>query len=118
MSAGILTMHLDISPTEELFFKYLYEALWNINQANLNLTAYNDSDWAGDKSDQKSTNSYVIYLGNTLVSWAAKKQLAVARSSTKVECRALASTATEIKWIRHLLSDFGIPASTPTLLLW
>lgn len=49
----------------------------------LTLHAFTDADWAGDSDDYVSTNSYVIYLGSTPVSWSSKKQNGVARSSTK-----------------------------------
>lgn len=39
---------------------------------NLSLTAYIDSDWARDKDDHTSTSTFVIYLGNTLISRSLK----------------------------------------------
>ncbi|OMO62973.1 Reverse transcriptase, RNA-dependent DNA polymerase [Corchorus capsularis] len=36
--------------------------------ANLMLTAYSDSDWAGNPDDKRSTSAYVIYFGNTPIS--------------------------------------------------
>lgn len=38
------------------------------------LTAYFDSDWAGDPSDRRSTTGFVVFLGCNPISWAAKKQ--------------------------------------------
>uniref|UniRef100_A0A803P3H6 Reverse transcriptase Ty1/copia-type domain-containing protein n=1 Tax=Cannabis sativa TaxID=3483 RepID=A0A803P3H6_CANSA len=42
--------------------------------------------------------------GGNLISWSAKKQQIVARSSTESEFRALANTTTELKWIQSVLS--------------
>ena len=42
-------------------------------QSPLNLHAYSDADWAGDKDDFSSTSAYVIYLGNNPISWCSKK---------------------------------------------
>ena len=50
---------------------------------SLQLFAYCDSDWAGGLDDCHSTGGYGIYLGSFLVSWVAKKQTTVSRSSTE-----------------------------------
>ncbi|RVW29453.1 Retrovirus-related Pol polyprotein from transposon RE1 [Vitis vinifera] len=60
------------------------------------LVAYSDADWAGCPDTHRSTSGYYIYLGNNLVSWSAKKQPTVSRSSCEFEYRALAMTATEL----------------------
>lgn len=85
-----------------------------IFRSHLSLTAFSNSDWAGDHTDRKSTTSYCVFLGQTLISWCAKKQTVVARSSTEAEYRALTSAATEIIWLRRLLTDFDINTNTPT----
>ena len=40
---------------------------------NLNLQAYTDANWAGDKDDKKSTLGYFTLVGGNLVSWKSKK---------------------------------------------
>ncbi|KAL6330615.1 hypothetical protein AAG906_003223 [Vitis piasezkii] len=47
----------------------------------MGLVAYSDADWAGCPDTRRSTSSYSIFLGNNLVSWSAKKQPIVSRSS-------------------------------------
>ncbi|CAB4308357.1 unnamed protein product [Prunus armeniaca] len=50
------------------------------------------------------------------VSWSAKKQPTVARSSTEAEYRSLAYTAAEVTWICKVFRDFGFSSSVkPTI---
>lgn len=81
------------------------------------LTAYSDSDWAGCSLDRRSTTGYCVFLGPNLISWTAKKQPTVARSSTEAEYRALAQTAAQLSWLIMLLRDFGL-VSVPSPVLW
>ncbi|KAM1830529.1 hypothetical protein ACFX13_020749 [Malus domestica] len=91
------------------------EGLW-FRKGAPNLTAFSDADWAGCLFDRRSTSGYNIFLGSNLISWSAKKQATVARSSTEAEYRSLAHTATELTWICKIFRDLGFPLSqTPTL---
>ncbi|KAF9677968.1 hypothetical protein SADUNF_Sadunf08G0163100 [Salix dunnii] len=42
-------------------------------QSPLQLHAFSDADWAGDKDDFSSTSAYIIYLGRNPISWSSKK---------------------------------------------
>lgn len=57
-----------------------------------------------------------LHLGSNLISWAAKKQSTVSRSSTEAEYRALASTSAELTWISFVLRDIGCSLTSPTQL--
>jgi hypothetical protein len=82
----------------------------------LHLFAYCDSDRAGDPDDRRSTSGFAVFLGRNLVSWSAKKQPIVSRSSTEAEYRALAITTAEMFWLRMLLKDIHVFLSTtPTI---
>lgn len=82
-------------------------------KGSLTLEAYCDSDWAGDPDDRRSTTGFGVFLGPCLVSWCAKKQPVVARSSTEAEYRALATVTTEIYWLRMLLKDLRLSLPVP-----
>ncbi|GJR14351.1 secreted RxLR effector protein 161-like protein [Tanacetum coccineum] len=69
------------------------------------LTAYCDSDWLGCPYTRRSRTSYMLLLGGTSISWKTKKQSLVSRSSAEAEYRAMASTVSEIIWVRWLLSE-------------
>ncbi|KAF5472033.1 hypothetical protein F2P56_008782 [Juglans regia] len=48
----------------------------------IELNAYCDSDWADNPDHRHSSSGYGIFLGKNLISWSAKKQNVVSRSST------------------------------------
>ena len=52
------------------------------------LVGFTDSDWPGDPDDRKSTACYVFTLGFGPVTWACKKQQALAISSIEAEYQA------------------------------
>lgn len=85
-------------------------------QRSPTLHAFSDADWAGDSDDYVSTNAYLIFMGSQPVSWTTKKQKGVARSSTEAEYRAVANTASELRWVVSLLLELGVPiTTTPTV---
>ncbi|KAJ1686058.1 hypothetical protein LUZ63_017448 [Rhynchospora breviuscula] len=86
------------------------------SSSSLNIDAYCDADWAGCPDDRRSTTGFSIFLGGNLVSWSAKKQTTVSRSSTEAEYRSLALTCAEILWLQYLLHELRVfPVDPPTL---
>lgn len=88
----------------------------HLTSGSLSLTAFTDADWAGDPMDRRSTSGFVVFLGSNPISWCAKKQPTVARSSTEAEYRAMTQTATDLVWIQHLLSELKVPITSPPVL--
>ena len=76
--------------------------------SNIHLKGFSDSDWAGCIDTQRSITGYVVYIGNSLISWKSKKQATMSRSSSEAEYRALASATCELQWLTYLLEEFKI----------
>jgi hypothetical protein len=64
---------------------------------------YNNADWVGSIEDRRSILGFCVFLSRNLVSWCAKKQLTVSRSSTEAKYRSLALACTEAMWLEYLL---------------
>ncbi|GJX39533.1 ribonuclease H-like domain-containing protein [Tanacetum coccineum] len=49
------------------------------------LVAYIDADWPGCPTNRRSTSGYCVFLGDNLLSWSAKRQHTLSRSSDEAE---------------------------------
>ncbi|KAJ9541585.1 hypothetical protein OSB04_028091 [Centaurea solstitialis] len=92
----------------------MFHGLHFSSKSSLVLRGFSDSEWDSDMTDRRSTTGYCFFLGDSLISWRSKKQTLTARSSTEAEYRALADISQELIWLRWLLSDMGVPQSSPT----
>jgi len=96
---NLLLRYLKHTPGQGILFK---------STSDCNVHAYVDADWGSYMDTHRSTTGFCIFLGNSLVSWKAKRQKTVSKSSAEAEYRALASVSTEIVWLKNILTDFHI----------
>jgi hypothetical protein len=47
------------------------------------VSAFSDADWAGSINDRRSIGGFTVCLGSNLISWSARKQSTVSRSSAE-----------------------------------
>lgn len=60
---------------------------------------YFEADCRARRFDRKSITSFCTFVIKSVVRWKSKKQ------SAEAEYRAIASTTSELMWIKQLLSD-------------
>jgi hypothetical protein len=87
-----------------------YEICFTKSNAELQVLAYSDSDWASCLEDRRSTTGYCCTLNEKgpMISWKSKKQPTVALSSCEAEYVALANTAQECVYLTQLLNGMTV----------
>ncbi|GJR79301.1 ribonuclease H-like domain-containing protein [Tanacetum coccineum] len=85
------------------------------SSSTTSLVSYTDADWAGCPSTRRSTSGYCVFLGDNLLSWSAKRQHTLLRSSVEAKYRGVANVVAETAWLRNLLRELHSPLSTATL---
>ncbi|GJZ89953.1 putative RNA-directed DNA polymerase [Tanacetum coccineum] len=59
---------------------------------------------------------YILLLSGSPISWKTKKQSVVSCSSIEAEYRLMASTVSEVLWVRWLLQELNVASTSPTSL--
>lgn len=79
------------------------------------LITYTDADWGGCPDTRRSTSGYCCFLGDNLVSWSAKRQPTLSKSSAEAEYRGVANVVSEACWLRNLLLELHCPLRQATI---
>jgi transposase InsO family protein len=85
------------------------------NDLTERIQCYCDADYAMD-GDRKSISGNLFMLGDSPISYQAKKQTTVAQSTVESEYAAMAHAIKEMIWLQYLLRDFGMSKYAPTTL--
>jgi len=83
------------------------------SKCDLCLHGWCDADWAGCSLTWRSLTGWIIFLGDSPISWKTKKQHTVSRSSAEVEYRSMSMTTCELKWLKGILSSLNVIHTTP-----
>ncbi|XP_075524466.1 secreted RxLR effector protein 161-like [Primulina tabacum] len=111
------TTHLQAAYSVLQYLKgTLGQGLLYSSNSEIRLNLLCDSDWAACLDTRRSTSGYCVFLGSSMISWKAKKQHVVSRSSTEAEYRSMANATCEAIWIISLLQDLGICIGKPATL--
>lgn len=70
----------------------------------------------GNDDSRQSITGYCVFLGDSLVSWRAKKQQTMSRSSSEAEYRAMADATCELIWLTTVLGEMHCSPLSPATL--
>ena len=78
------------------------------------MTAYVDSDHAGDLVTRRSRTGFLVYLNMAPIYWMSKKQTTCETSTFGSEFVALKQATEYVRGLRYKLRMMGIPCEEPT----
>ena len=91
-AVGVVSRFMHLPQTSHMeavmrIFRYLKgtsdKGVFYKKNGHLDLIAYTDADWAGDRDSRRSTSGYFTLVGGNLVTWRSKKT----ESSCTLKCR-------------------------------
>ena len=80
------------------------------------LSAYTDSNWAGDAKTSRSRSGHAIIFRGSCISWYSKQQTTIALSSAEAELNALATATQRLEGIKNVLTAVLDLPPSPSLI--
>ena len=104
--------------TKNRMLFYEVEKSWKVKDFSnfilkMRLTAFCDSDYAGDKETRKSVTAYAIHFEKCLIAFKSRSQKTVSLSSTEAEFNAIGEVCAEIMFIKNIIEFLGITLQLP-----
>jgi len=81
---------------------------------SLTLSAWVDSDWAGEPEERRSVSGMMVYLGQVPVFWKSQMQNRTSLSSGEAEFIAVGEVTRHILMLRYVLEELGFGQEQPT----
>ncbi|GJX00585.1 hypothetical protein Tco_0184498 [Tanacetum coccineum] len=85
-----------------------YRGLWYLKGTRVETVVYDDSDHTGDYVDCKSIGGVCTFMGYCLTSCFAKKQTALAISTTEAEYVSAGKACQQALWMKQALIHYDI----------
>ncbi len=82
--------------------------LSDVRLDNYRLFGYSDSDFAADLDSRKSTSSWLLFIGNSLINWTSELERIIAQSTSEAELRCAGKLVNEITYMQNLFVELGI----------
>ncbi|GJR00049.1 hypothetical protein Tco_0523033 [Tanacetum coccineum] len=109
-AVGVVSRYMAEPGREHWILRYIKgtsDVALCIEESDLIVKGYVDSDYVGNLDGSKSTTGYVFTLSGGSVSWVSKLQSVVAMSTTEAEYVAAAQASKETVWLKMLLKELG-----------
>jgi len=74
----------------------------------IEVVGFTNTNWGGDKDDDKSTASLVFFIEGAPVHWSLKKEQVVVLSTSEAEYVAFAMCACPTTWLDKLLIELKL----------
>ena len=80
------------------------------------MSAYVDSDHAGDTQTRRSRTGFLVFLNSALIHWMSKKQTSIETSSFGAEFTAMKQCTEYVRGLRYKLRMMGISCDEPAFI--
>jgi hypothetical protein len=82
--------------------EYCLKLAPELENEELNMVSFSDSEWEGDRDSRISVTGFVMYLLGAPICWRPKRQKGVTLSSSEAEYVAKSEGLKEIRYIYYL----------------
>lgn len=96
----------------------IHSGLTFYKSSSLQLLVFNDVEWVGFVNDRRSIGAFCVFLIYNLISWHSGKQRTFLCSSIESKYKDLVSIASELLWLKSLLSELFIHVQSSLVIFY